>query len=177
MNNVLRFIDSLLTDGDSGNTLNQNTEDDLGRSLVLKHIHLLIAQFTNRLQTDSKIANLDGEVSSGKGFKQPPLAGLQLNILCRVTELLVSVEKAEEENVTTMESLCGLLVPLLKFDSNPNQLYLVRTIHSLIPKMSNEGAMAHFHSLSKVRPPRCGLFGAHLQCGPLISNLVFFFFL
>eukprot|EP00985_Skeletonema_marinoi_P017590 scaffold9708_cov130-Skeletonema_marinoi.AAC.3 len=153
MNNVLRFIDSLLTDGDSGNTLNQNTEDGLGRSLVLKHIHLLIAQFTNRLQTDSKIANLDGEVSSGKGFKQPPLAGLQLNILCRVTELLVSVEKAEEENVTTMESLCGLLVPLLKFDSNPNQLYLVRTIHSLIPKMSNEGAMAHFHSLSKLLGP------------------------
>ena len=150
MNSVLRFIDSLLTNGDSGNTLDQNPENDLGHSLVLKHIHLLIAQFTNRLQTDANIANLDGDVSSGKGFKQPPLAGLQLNILCRVTELLVSVNEADADNITTMENLCSLLVPLLKFDSNPNQLYLVRTILSLIPKMSNEGALAHFHSLSKV---------------------------
>ncbi len=156
MNSVLRFVDSLLTDGDPANAMDQNNENEVGRSLVLKHIHLLIAQFTNRLQTDSNIANLDGEVSSGKeGSKQPPLAGLQLNILCRVTELLVSVKIADKENITTMESLCSLLVPLLKFDSNPNQLYLVRTIHSLIPNLSTEGAMAHFHSLSKVRPLKC----------------------
>ena len=153
MNSVLRFVDSLLTDGDTDNAMDRNFENDVGRSLVLKHIHLLIAQFTNRLQTDSNIAKLDGEVPSGKGFKQPPLAGLQLNILCRVTELLVSVKKADDENISTMESLCGLLVPLLRFDSNPKQLYLVRTINSLIPNMSTEGAMAHFHSLSKVRPP------------------------
>jgi len=152
MNSVLRFVDSLLTDGDPANEMDRS-KNDVGHSLVLKHIHLLIAQFTNRLQTDSNIANLDGEISSGKeGSKQPPLAGLQLNILCRVTELLVSVKNADKENITTMESLCGLLVPLLKFDSNPNQLYLVRTIKSLIPNMSTEGAMAHFHSLSKVRP-------------------------
>lgn len=156
MNSVLRFIDSLLANEDSGNALNQNPENDLGRSLVLKHIHLLIAQFTNRLQTDSKIANLDEEVSSGKG-KQPSLAGLQLNILCRVTELLVSVRQPDAENVTTLESLCGLLVPLLKFDSNTNQLYLVRTILSLIPKMSTEGALAHLHSVSKVSLPYVGL--------------------
>ena len=143
MNSVLRFIDSLLVDEEN------QIPENLGRSLILKHTHLLISQFTIRLQTDANIANLDGGVSSG--IKQPPLAGLQLNILCRVTELLVSINNAEEENIATLESLCGLLVPLLKFDSNSNQIYLVRTINSLIPHLSTKSSMSHFHSLSKVR--------------------------
>ena len=158
MNSVLRFIDCLLTDGDSNDENGDENEMYLGHSLVLKHIHLLIAQFTKRLQTESNIANLDGEVNGGSGkggFKQPPLEGLQLNILCRVTELLVSAKAADEENVSTMESLCRLLVPLLKFDSNPNQLYLVRTINSLIPNLSSDVSMTHFHSLSKVRLSTC----------------------
>lgn len=173
MNSVLRFIDCLLTDGDSNDDNGDENEMCLGHSLVLKHIHLLIAQFTKRLQTESNIANLDGEVGGGsrKGFKQPPLEGLQLNILCRVTELLVSAKAADEENVGTMESLCRLLVPLLKFDSNPNQLYLVRTINSLIPNLSSDASMTHFHSLSKVRLSTCVRF----QGFPLFLSCVIIF--
>lgn len=156
MTSVLRIIDGLLTDG---GTVNDTTASSIstGQSLVLQHIHLLIAQFTNRLTKESQIANLDEEIevgrsSANKGRTQSPTEGLQLNILCRVSELLASAEEASDEHVSTMRSLCDLLVPLLKFDSHPNQLYLVRTINSLIPKLSSaEATMSHFHSLSKVR--------------------------
>jgi hypothetical protein len=184
MNSVLRFIKNLLTKGDTDSATDRNpvNENDMsmGHALVFKHIHLLIAQFTKRLQSEANIANLDGEAGIGASendLKQPPLEGLQLNILCRVSELLVPIKNADEENITTMESLCGLLVPLLKFDSNPNQLYLVRTINSLIPSISADAAMTHFHSLSKVRPRKYVtwlLYSVSLPC-LLISDLFFSF--
>ena len=70
---------------------------------------------------------------------------------CRVSELLVSAEQADDDHIATMNDLCGMLVPLLKFDSHPKQLYVVRTVNSLIPRLSSaEAAMTHFHTLSKV---------------------------
>ena len=86
-------------------------------------------------------------LSSAINFNLP----VKLRILCRVSELLVSAEQANAEHVATMDNLCCLLVRELKLDSHPNQLYLVRTVNSLIPKLSSaEAAMTHFHSLSKV---------------------------
>jgi len=160
MTSVLHIIDGLLTDGGTVKDTNvSGIEQSTGQSLVLKHIHMLIAQFTNRLTNDSQIANLDEDVVSRSfmnkkaSSKQNPTEGLQLNILCRVTELLVSAGRANEEHVATMENLCSLLVPLLKFDSHPNQLYVVRTVNSLIPTLSTEAAMSHFHNLSKLLGP------------------------
>jgi len=162
MNSVLRIIDSLLTDGgtlpDTKNV--SGIEQTMGQRLILKHIHMLIAQFTNRLTKESKIANLDEEVEANRGFgsrapRQSPTDGLQLNILCRVSELLVSAGQASNEHMATMENLCDLLVPLLKFDSHPNQLYLMRTVNSLIPKLPTaEAGMSYFHSLSKLLGPK-----------------------
>jgi hypothetical protein len=104
----------------------------------------------------SKNAQVDEEVDISRRFssklpKKPnPTEGLQMNILCRVTELLVSATETNDDHVATMETLCDLLVPLLKFDSHPNQLYVMRTVNSLIPKLTIEASMSHFHTLSKV---------------------------
>lgn len=155
---VLRIIDGLLTDGGTLNDTNiSDNEQSMGQTIILKHIHLLIAQFTDRLTKESQqIANLDEEAEASRGYRnkgprQSPTAGLQLNILCRVSELLVSAGRANDDHSATMEKLCGLLVPLLKFDSHPNQLYVVRTVNSLIPKLSTtEATMSHFQTLSKV---------------------------
>ncbi|KAL7543114.1 hypothetical protein ACHAXR_013072, partial [Thalassiosira sp. AJA248-18] len=157
MHSVLRIIDGLLTDGGTLNDATMSCVDrSMGQALILKHIHLLIAQFTNRLTTDSQIANLDEEVNRSHVNKSPrknPTEGLQLNILCRVSELLVSAGQANDEHISTMENLCALLVPLLKFDSHPNQLYVMRTVNSLLPNLSTEAAMSHFHTLSKLLGP------------------------
>ena len=157
MNCVLRIIAGLLTDGgtldDREMSCNAQT---MGQTIILRNIHLLIAQFTNRLASISKNVHLDEDVNgsrrySDKSSKQQNLAdGLQLNILCRVTELLVSATNVNEEHIATMETLCNLLVPLLKFDSHPNQLYVMRTVNSLIPKLSTQASMSHFHAISKV---------------------------
>ena len=156
---VLRIIDGLLTDG---GTLNDTTvsmnEESMGQSLILQHIHLLITQFTDRLTKESQqIVNLGESIGSNphasmnRPSKHSPTEGMQLNILCRVSELLVSAEQADDDHVATMNDLCGMLVPLLKFDSHPKQLYVVRTVNSLIPRLSSaEAAMTHFHTLSKV---------------------------
>jgi len=160
MSSVLRIIDGLLTDGGTPKDSKMSgNEQSMGQTLILKHIHMLIAQFTNRLTKESQqIVNLDEDVAASRGFaskgpRQSPTDGLQLNILCRVTELLVSAGQADDEHIATMENLCDLLVPLLKFDSRPNQLYVIRTVNSLIPKISGESAMSHFHSLSKLLGP------------------------
>lgn len=163
MNCVLRIIGGLLTDGgtldDRSMSCNAQT---MGHTIILQNIHMLIAQFTDRLTSISKNTHLDEEVDVGRRFlnkspRQPnPTDGLQLNILCRVTELLVSATEANEEHIATMETLCNLLVPLLKFDSHPNQLYVMRTVNSLIPKLSTtQASMSHFHALSKVSHHFC----------------------
>ena len=160
MSCVLRIIDGLLTEGGTlGDTRGPDEEQSVGQALILKHIHLLISQFTKRLKTDSRIANLDEEITNnlsgkGKAPKNNPTEGLQLNVLCRVSELLVSARQGDDENIATMESLCALLVPSLKFDSHPKQLYVMRTIKSLIPRLSNEAAMSHYYALSKVNCSR-----------------------
>jgi hypothetical protein len=119
----------------------------MGHTVILRNIHLLIAQFTARLTSMSKNAQVDEEVDISRRFssklpKKPnPTEGLQMNILCRVTELLVAATETNDDHVATM---------LLKFDSHPNQLYVMRTVNSLIPKLSIEASMSHFHNLSKV---------------------------
>lgn len=158
MLSVLRIIDGLLTDGGTVNETNKisTNEISVGQGLILQHIHMLITQFNNRLTKESQIVNLDDDVgvnqgTANKSYRRSPTEGMQLNILCRVSELLVSAEQANAEHVATMDNLCCLLVRELKLDSHPNQLYLVRTVNSLIPKLSSaEAAMTHFHSLSKV---------------------------
>lgn len=157
MNSVLRIIEGLLTDGgtldDRQVSCNAQT---IGQTVILRNIHLLIAQFTDRLTSMSKNAQVDEEVDisrrfSSKSSKKPnPTEGLQMKILCRVTELLVSATETNDDHIATMETLCNLLVPLLKFDSHPNQLYVMRTVNSLIPKLTIEASMSHFHTLSKV---------------------------
>lgn len=157
MHCVLRIIGGLLTDGSALNDANMLSDTYLvGHSLILQNIHLLIAQFTERLGTSS-VKKMDEDIDASNGFRskshaqQNPTDGLQLNILCRVSELLMSAGEASPENIATMETLCTLLVPLLKFDSHPNQLYVLRTVNSLIPKLSfTEALMSHFHTISKV---------------------------
>ncbi|KAL3817639.1 hypothetical protein ACHAXA_011727 [Cyclostephanos tholiformis] len=160
MNCVLRIIGGLLTDGGTlDDRLMSCNVQTTGQTIILQNIHLLIARFTNRLTSISKNVHLDEDVDGSRRSlnkspkQQNSTDGLQLNILCRVTELLVSATKVNEEHIATMETLCNLLVPLLKFDSHPNQLYVMRTINSLIPSLSTQASMSHFHAISKLLGP------------------------
>ena len=173
MSCVMKIIDGLLTDG---GTLDQNElscTKTAGQNLVLKNIHLLISQFTIRLKDEAQIANLDDEILFGSNSSKRTKVqhhGMQLNILCRVSELLVSVEETADHHVKTMEDLCKLLTPLLKFDSHPSQLELVRTIKSLVPKLSADDAVLHYQGLSKVRTR------AYWVCGALALTTIHPFF-
>ena len=158
MHCVLRIIGGPLTDGESleGAKISSNS-DFVGHSLILDNIHLLLAQFTERMGSGCVRTDCDEDYGASQGarnksrMQQNPTDGLQLNILCRVSELLVTVEEADTDNIATMETLCNLLVPLLKFDSHPNQLYVMRTVNSLIPKLSSiEALMPLYHTISKV---------------------------
>ena len=158
MHCVLRIIGGLLTDGETleGAKISSNS-DFVGHSLILDNIHLLLAQFTERMGSGCVRTDCDEDYGASQGarnksrMQQNPTDGLQLNILCRVSELLVTVEEADTDNIATMETLCNLLVPLLKFDSHPNQLYVMRTVNSLIPKLSSiEALMPLYHTISKV---------------------------
>ena len=158
MHCVLRIISGLLTDGGTLDGPSMSTSLHLvGRSLILDNIHLLIAQFTERLGSGWVRTNVEEEYGDSRCVRNKahlqnnPADGLQLYVLCRISELLVSAGDATTGNVSTMERLCSLLVPLLKFDSHPNQLYVIRTVNSLIPKLSTvEAVMPHFHTISKV---------------------------
>ena len=157
MSCVLRIIGGLLTDGGTlDDRMMMCNAQTMGQTIILQNIHLLIAQFTKRLTSISKNVHLDEDVDTSRRYsdksskQQNPTDGLQLNILCRVTELLVSATNVNEEHMATMETLCNLLIPLLKFDSHPNQLYVMRTVNSLIPKLSTKASISHFHAISKV---------------------------
>eukprot|EP00804_Cyclotella_cryptica_P001375 CCRYP_014133-RA/>CCRYP_014133-RA protein AED:0.02 eAED:0.02 QI:68/1/1/1/1/1/6/174/3100 len=156
MNCVLRIIGNLLA---GGGTAAKNTQridrEGIGQSLILEHIHLLIAQFNERYT--SKIAKCDNGDNindySDKGHTLKSTEGLQLDILCRVSELLLADSSTVDEHIKTMDNLCGLLVPSLKFDTHPNQLHLLRTVANFIPRVSAESAKSHYHALSKLLGP------------------------
>jgi hypothetical protein len=138
MDSLLHIIDNLL-----------NVEDMIGQSMILQHIHLLISQFNERLTSKiTKSEEIEDHPESRERFNSTE--GLQLDILCRLSELLLNDQSEKYEHIQTMESLCGLLVPSLNFRSHPSQEHLMRTVTNFIPRLSAESAKSHYHALSKV---------------------------
>jgi hypothetical protein len=138
MGSVLHIIDNLLSDQDGAQSI--------GQTMILENIHLLISQFNERLT--SKITRSENLSENGQRFNATE--ALQLNILCRVSELLLKDKSTEEEHIQTMENLCGLLVPSLNFSSHPNQLNLMHIVANFMPRLSAKSAKQHYHALSKV---------------------------
>ena len=153
MNCVLRVSENVLT---GGGTVAESTpvidQKYIGQTLILEHIHLLVAQINERFM--SKIAKCDigddTDENSDRGQRFRSTEGVQLDILCRVSELLLADSSTNDDHIRTMDNLCGLLVPSLKFDTHPNQLHLLRTIANFIPRLTAESAKCHYHPLSKV---------------------------
>ena len=137
METVLNIIDNLLQDV------------GIGQYMVLKHIHLLISQFNERLQSKIISSEVNDEISEkGRKFN---LEGLQTSIMCRVSELLLNDDSKEKEHIKVMDDICGLLVPSLNFSTHPSQIDLMRTVANFMPRLSASTAKSHYHSLSKVR--------------------------
>lgn len=166
MNSVLHIIDNLLTEGGTGGSAQAFGQTHHGESLILGHIHLLIAQLNERIM--SKISKCDEEADIKeyieKGQTVSSSEGLQLDILCRVSELLLNDESSCDEHSKTMENLCSLLVPSLKFDTRPNQLHLLKTVANFIPRLSFNAAKTHYHALSKVRVLRSNEINQYNHC-------------
>lgn len=146
MDSVLHIIDNLLS--------SQDDEGYIGQYMILDHIHLIISQFNERLM--SKITKSDTredikDYSEG-GQRFSSSEALQLNILCRVSELLLNdTTSSNKDDIETMGNLCGLLIPSLSFSTHPNQVHLMRIVANFMPRISAESAKSHYHALSKVK--------------------------
>lgn len=116
MDSVLHIIDNLLNNADvATNITSSNPPVSLGQAMVLKHIHLLISQFDERLTSKITKSDTGADVKdySENGQRFNSSEGLQLSILCRISELLLKDSTTSNEHMHTLESLCGLSVPSL----------------------------------------------------------------
>ena len=142
MQSVLNIIDNLL----------QDVVKSIGQPMILGHIHLLISQFHERLQTTiTKSENKDEFKDYSERGRRFNLEGLQTSILCRVSGLLLNDDSRETHHIQTMEDICGLLVPSLNFSTHASQVDLMRTVANFMPRLPANSAKLHYHALSKVR--------------------------
>eukprot|EP00978_Attheya_sp_CCMP212_P026914 scaffold89414_cov49-Attheya_sp.AAC.2 len=166
----LRFVDNLLTEGGSQNE--EITESlinsSVGIQLVQKHTRLLIAQFTSRLEHESRddIAleeNGHSRISQNNFSKQPQMnqtSTRELAILCRVSELLMhpsSGETGNNEMTGVLESLYSLLVPFLKQDrriNEDNQINVLGILGSIVSRIRGEAALSKLQALSNLLGPQ-----------------------
>merc|ERR1740124_333399 len=124
---ALGFVDNLLTEGGTvawgEDVITRGiVKERVGLGLVYGEIDLLVGQFTERLECDGGV---DVGVPGQDGQRS---AWRELAILCRVSELLVchyndndndngnGNEGRNTKMVMTMERLCRLLLPFLRFD-------------------------------------------------------------
>lgn len=161
---VLKFIDNLLTEGGTieirRSPVDGGGYDGLGTKIVLKHLELLILQFTKRLAHGSSF-NVEDEKPnrSSKDSIVNQLLSRELSILCRVSELLVHKEmggQKSEETTNMMESLCGLLMPFLALDQRLSELTridILGILHAIIPRISKLNAFSHLQSLARLLGP------------------------
>lgn len=168
---ALTFVENLLTEGG----LVENTEEErekasdlLGPKLIQSHIHLLVRQFTERLDSGAG----DTTISQRK---EGSVTQKEIEILCRVSELLAA-QPDSSDNIVILESLSSLLVPFLLFESKtdePNKLNVLGILERIIPRISHDSAMSHLHALSKILGPNKGNPGiTSLQVRQLIVTVI-----
>lgn len=152
---ALSFIENLLTEGGTieEGVLPSSVEGAVGWQLVQRHVHLLVRQFTERLEsgTPESLQKADAK-------KETNVAQRELDILCRVSELLVA-EHTEDEDVSVLENLSSLLIPFLNFERRAdeyNQKNVLGILERIIPRIRHDAAMSHLQSLAKLLGPNKG---------------------
>jgi len=155
---ALSFIENLLTEAGTieEGVLPSAVEGAVGWQLVQRHVHLLVRQFTERLDsgTPESLQRADTR-------KETNVAQRELDVLCRVSELMVA-EHTEDEDVSVLENLSSLLIPFLNFERKADensQRNVLGILERIIPRIRHDAAMSHLQSLSKLLGPNKGSAG------------------
>ena len=154
INCSLTFVENLLT---NAGTASADDHRNKGVELVRQHIPLLIEQFTMRLM-GARTQNVSHEKGySRKGPRQQMTWRRELDILCRISEL-VSLERdldlTDKEKV--LESLCALLLPFLEPDqttSDPDKLNVLGILKATVPMIGSEAKLSTFTAISHLLAP------------------------
>ena len=152
---ALSFIENLLTEGGTieEGVLPSSVEGAVGWQLVQRHVHLLVRQFTERLESGTPES-----LQKADARKETNVAQRELDILCRVSELLVA-EHTEDEDVSVLENLSSLLIPFLHFERRAdeyNQRNVLGILERIIPRIRHDAAMSHLQALAKLLGPNKG---------------------
>ena len=152
---ALSFIENLLTEGGTieEGILPSSVEGAVGWQLVQRHVHLLVRQFTERLESGAPES-----LQKTDARKETNVAQRELDILCRVSELLVA-DQTEDEDVSVLENLSSLLIPFLNFERKAdefNQRNVLGILERIIPRIRHDAAMSHLQSLAKLLGPNKG---------------------
>jgi len=152
---ALSFVENLLTEGCTieDGLLPSTVDGAVGWELVQRHVHLLVRQFTERLESGTPES-----LHKADPRKESNLAQRELDILCRVSELLVA-EKTEEEDVSVLENLSSLLVPFLFFERKAgefNQRNVLGILERIIPRIGHDVALSHLQTIAKLLGPNKG---------------------
>lgn len=152
---ALSFVENLLTEGGTieEGVLPSSVEGAVGWQLVQRHVHLLVRQFTERLESGTPES-----LHKADARKETNVAQRELDILCRVSELLVA-DETEDEDVSVLENLSSLLIPFLNFERKAdefNQRNVLGILERIIPRIRHGAAMSHLQSLAKLLGPNKG---------------------
>lgn len=154
---VLKFIDNLLTEGGSIET-DSICSERIGASIIQSNLELLIGQISIRLQSGKQhfqIKNDNSDFMINKTSKENKLEWRELNILCRISEL-ISHGKTNEKN-EIMEKMCSILMYYLNIDrkiSEDSLCDVLKIISRIIPHVSIVVAMTHLQTVSKLLGPK-----------------------
>ena len=154
---VLNFIDNLLTEGGSIDTDSMSSQR-IGASIIQSNLELVIGQISLRLQSGKQIfqtINDNSDFMIHRTSKENKLEWRELNILCRISELIPHEEKNEKNEI--MEKMCSILMYYLNIDrkiSEDSLCDVLKIISRIIPHVTIDVAMTHLQTVSKLLGPK-----------------------
>ena len=155
---TLTFIDNLLVD-------EMSEELDRKKTLISGQIELILHQFMLRFGKKNSSEPKDRSATEGTekpNFKQSTQSTTwrrELDILCRISELIKSKNTAElsthgQDGVA--EKLCTLLIPFLESSRGTtelDQLNVLSILDMLIPKIGLQAGLTHFEKFAQLLGP------------------------
>jgi len=165
INTCLDVISNLIfLDDDDGEEV-VTEGNNIGMKLLAKYVPLLISQFTKRFEQFSNATSTAMKTSWKENSNVKHEQKRQLQILCFISEsFLQNDDNKNEEWITTLESLCQLLLPFLKFpairknSARGNNSYedsfflpILKLLQNFLPKLENSAPF--FIHVSKLLGP------------------------
>ena len=168
---AMNIFEGLLTEGKSVLREEDRIGTEKGVQIIQRNLTLIIDRFADRFGAKNDIN--DG--SDGKYGENimVPTTGKELDILCRISELLVSqqqnVDIISPNRADKLGSLCKLLIPFLnttRKTSDESKINVLGIVKCFIPMMNQEQALTLVPLLARLLGPtksRMGLSNPHIR--------------